>query len=379
VIVRRQGKNFKVKYRVRNGEVTFDEEEKWEQVEHEFVAVGSRVLFSGASTFIRAVDDSPGRYRAHAVLFGSPETKDLDGYYFTPDTEYHLDWFTERPWLYHHGLHPQLGGVKVGTWDDIGVDEAGVFVEGELKLAGAYREAVETLLEAEVLKPSTGTLNYMAKAADDGRFIEWPIVEISSTVVPAEARMLPITPAVMSAMKALEPLESSKGGTKMSIGDAVKEFVEQLMATKAASPAASEPEAGTEGTPAESTEGESEVADTEENEVEVTTAEVAVELAKALKFDQVIKAIGALDVGVKSVSDRLAALEGVVQGMAASESEKVKSLLEGDDWYKSLFVASKQADVMPEKAASSVAAKNQTPTTPSEGQGVFGRITGGQA
>lgn len=202
IIIMIKGKYAKVAYDFNNGDVEFAEPEDWKSVEVEYkggVARVSRI----APNPIRFVKGSELEYECHVVLFGDRETRDLEGTYFDGDTRFHLDWHTQWPWMYHHGMNKHIQLDNVGMWKSPAIDDAGVFMRGELNSRHRYLEQVQELLEDEALFPSSGTFSYMMKVADDGHILEWPIGEVSSTVAPAEFRMNPIS---QRAAKALEIL-----------------------------------------------------------------------------------------------------------------------------------------------------------------------------
>jgi len=138
---------------------------------------------------IRSFEDAEGKtkYRAMAIRFGSPEETDWYGTYFDKDTEYHLDWFRTRPWIYDHGYNPMMGPMRIGSWTDVEWTDEGIFFVGELLDHFKFREAVEELINRSVLFPSTGTLSYLMDWDwETGHMKSWPIVELSSTTRPAE-------------------------------------------------------------------------------------------------------------------------------------------------------------------------------------------------
>ena len=174
---------------------------------------------------IRSVDGST--YRAYGVLFGSAEERDLYNTYFTRDTEYYLDWYESRPWLYHHGRNPQLAAERtsrIGTWRSADIDDKGVFLEGELDRRHKYVEEIDTLIAAEILFPSSGSLQYMVRIDDDGFVKEWPIVEVSSTVSPGEWRIAAIQPAAQRAYETLTLNTKNPGGSILmtSLADRIR-------------------------------------------------------------------------------------------------------------------------------------------------------------
>ena len=88
------------------------------------------VAFGGT---IKALDDD-GRVGGYLVAFGGPEDKDLQGEYFTKDTDFHLEDYPvvgERV-LYHHGLDPQIGVKAIGKITDMRMDDVGIWVEAQI-------------------------------------------------------------------------------------------------------------------------------------------------------------------------------------------------------------------------------------------------------
>lgn len=138
---------------------------------------------------VRAVENKPGRVHSYAAIWGDETRPDWYGTWFTRETDFALDWFDKRPWLYAHAGNPFVGGAKIGEWRDADLDDYGLFFIGELEERFRYLDEVEFLMEIGYLFPSSGTLSYAARIADSGWIERWPIVELSSTVAPAEFRI----------------------------------------------------------------------------------------------------------------------------------------------------------------------------------------------
>ncbi len=202
IIVKIKGRYAKIGYSFDDGDVKFAPPEEWKSVEVEYKG-GLATVRRIAPNPIKLVDGSELEYECYGILFGSREKRDLEGTFFTKDTNLHLGWYNQRPWLYHHGLNKHVQLDNVGTWKSVEVDDTGAFFRGELDARHRYLEQVQELLSEKALLPSSGTFNYMMKVADDGEILEWPVGELSSTVAPAEFRMNPISPR---AAKALETL-----------------------------------------------------------------------------------------------------------------------------------------------------------------------------
>ena len=144
--------------------------------------------FTGGA--IKAVGEQ-GEVGGYLIVWGSPAQRDLQGEYFTPETEMRLDYYKERPVLYHHGLGDS-GSLKIGEIYDITKDDKGVYARARLFLNDANSEvrAVATgaweLTKQDKLFWSSGSLGHLVKTDPDGRITKWPLVEGSLTPTPAE-------------------------------------------------------------------------------------------------------------------------------------------------------------------------------------------------
>lgn len=142
------------------------------------------VAFGGT---IKALDDD-GRVGGYLVAFGGPEDKDLQGEYFTKDTDFHLEDYPvvgERV-LYHHGLDPQIGVKAIGKITDMRMDDVGIWVEAQLKKADDYARAIFQMIKQGKLGWSSGALPQSYRAAPDGHILSWAILEGSTTPTPAQ-------------------------------------------------------------------------------------------------------------------------------------------------------------------------------------------------
>ena len=132
--------------------------------------------------------DSAGRVGGYLVVWGNPGERDLQGEYFTPETELGLSWYPQRPVLYQHGLDGALKAAVIGSMDTLVKDETGVWAEAQLDLRQRWAQAVQRLIEKGVLGWSSGSLAHLVEVADDGHIRRWPIVEGSLTPTPAQPR-----------------------------------------------------------------------------------------------------------------------------------------------------------------------------------------------
>ena len=128
--------------------------------------------------------------------------RDLQGEYFTPQTDVGLDWYEQRPVLYHHGLDGALKAAVIGVIDTLRPDDTGLWAEAQLDLHKRYVRAVQRLVDQGVLSWSSGSLPHLVDIAGDGHIKRWPIVEGSLTPTPAEPRHTDVQ-TLKSAYKAL--------------------------------------------------------------------------------------------------------------------------------------------------------------------------------
>jgi phage head maturation protease len=140
------------------------------------------------STAVKALNPAEGRIGGYLVVWGTAQVRDLQGEYFTPQTETGLDWYDRRPVLYQHGLDGNLKAAVIGQMDTLRVDETGIWAEAQLDLREKYVRTVLKLVENGVLHWSSGSLAHLVQVADDGHILRWPIVEGSLTPTPAEPR-----------------------------------------------------------------------------------------------------------------------------------------------------------------------------------------------
>ncbi|MBL8164398.1 MAG: phage major capsid protein [Anaerolineae bacterium] len=140
------------------------------------------------ATTLKTLDTARGRIGGYLIVWGGPDTRDLQGEYFTPQTDLGLDWYPQRPVLYHHGLDGAVKAAVIGVLDTLRPDEVGLWAEAQLDMRQKYVRAVLRLVEKGVLGWSSGSLPHLAQVAADGRITRWPLVEGSLTPAPAEPR-----------------------------------------------------------------------------------------------------------------------------------------------------------------------------------------------
>jgi hypothetical protein len=160
-------------------------------------------------TAIKAIGiNGDGKIGGYLVAYGSPNQRDSGGEYFKAITDYALDYYPERPILYHHGLS-DLKAVKIGTIYKITPDENGLYAEGVLDVNHEdptirnYARKAYDMVRAGKLGWSSGSAPNLVEVEPDGFIKRWPIVEGSLTPTPAEPKRTTVS-AIKSAISALE-------------------------------------------------------------------------------------------------------------------------------------------------------------------------------
>ena len=179
-----------------------------------------------------------GRLGGYAVLWGSSAQRDLTGEYFTQETRELDAIFTAMkrlPLLYHHGADGKMETAVVGPVDVMQRDEAGLWYEAQIALAGEYRQALEGLVEQGLLGTSSGTLPAARRVERrSGRITRWPIAELSLTPTPAEPRMMETPVAEVKAAYITLGLDWTAANAAIQVDDMTDD--EAPEATKATEP-----------------------------------------------------------------------------------------------------------------------------------------------
>ncbi len=144
----------------------------------------SQIVYFPSTEYLKALDDSNYKIGGLIVAFGLP--KDSQGEYFDADTEFHLDWYNERPVLWHHGLSDNVGAQQIGTITEIQKTDKGLWAEAVLDSTLPIAQRVYELVKEGKLGWSSGSIPHLVKVASDGKIVEWPLVEASLTPNPAE-------------------------------------------------------------------------------------------------------------------------------------------------------------------------------------------------
>ena len=149
-----------------------------------------RTEYKHALRRVTIVDDVKGIIRGYAFIWGSPEHRDSYQTYFDKEAppEAGLD-FLPKMLMYEHGFD---GGIKkdiIGRVTRIWFDEIGAPFEAALdKTHAAFTRFISEIRSGK-LSTSSATAEHLAEFDSDGRFVNWPILEITLTAKPSEELM----------------------------------------------------------------------------------------------------------------------------------------------------------------------------------------------
>lgn len=119
-------------------------------------------------TAVKTINAAEGRIGGYLVIWGDHHQRDLQGEYFTPETDVGLDWYEQRPVLYHHGLDGNLKAAVIGVIDTLRPDEIGIWAEAQLDMHKRYVQAVQRLVDKGILSWSSGSLPHLVEVDRDG-------------------------------------------------------------------------------------------------------------------------------------------------------------------------------------------------------------------
>ena len=138
--------------------------------------------------------DRLGYVKGYLVRFGDTKTADLEGDFFTPQTDYGFPVSKgQRVPLnvyYHHGMDSMVGKKSIGT-GYIKMDDVGLWYEAQLDMADEYGSMIAKLCKQGKMGFSSGAAGHLVERKSMGGAAEitrWPIAEASITPTPAEYR-----------------------------------------------------------------------------------------------------------------------------------------------------------------------------------------------
>jgi hypothetical protein len=142
--------------------------------------------------------DKGVRVGGYGIVFTDPDDLDLDGQFFTRETDLWLPGDREGSvWpIYGHGMDPVLKSKRFSDepWTMV-KEDAGAWIEGQIQIADKYDEMlVEKGIKPGKMGLSTGAVSHLVRTekAEKGEWIkEWPTYENSITPQPAEWKTKP--------------------------------------------------------------------------------------------------------------------------------------------------------------------------------------------
>lgn len=185
--------------------------------------------FTGGA--IKAIGD--GKIGGYLVVYGDQNKKDSGGEWFTPETDYSLNYYPTRPVLYHHGLS-DIEAVKIGTIISIKADSVGLYAEAILDInhedptIRQYARTAYKRVLANKLWWSSGSAPNLVDIKPSGRIDRWPLIEGSLTPIPADTTGRTSVSAIKSAISALETEELEPPKEPSAKGDGETETVESV-------------------------------------------------------------------------------------------------------------------------------------------------------
>ncbi|RMH01699.1 MAG: hypothetical protein D6706_01505, partial [Chloroflexi bacterium] len=157
---------------------------------------GGKIIHKAGDTrSVKAYQEGDfGWVEGYLISWGNPNDVDLHGEYFTPRTELCLDWFSERPVLYHHGLDGSVGLRQIGKIKTVKADDVGVWVRAQIDLRDRYARAVYDMIKTHEFGWSSGSVDHLVKIAPNGEIVTWPLIEGSITPSPAQPAKTTVRP-----------------------------------------------------------------------------------------------------------------------------------------------------------------------------------------
>ena len=161
---------------------------------------------------VKALGD--GKIAGYLVRYGSPKDVDLEGDYFSKETDLGIEDGSRLPLYYQHGMDGTLKARKIGK-GTVKFDDVGAWMEAQLEMRDEYEKALYDLADAGKLGFSSGAAGHLVSREQLGKswhIKSWPIGEASLTPTPAEPRN--------SAMSIKSLLDTSKQAEVSDTDDA---------------------------------------------------------------------------------------------------------------------------------------------------------------
>lgn len=168
------------------------------------------LLFDGGA--VKALGN--GKVGGYLVRFSDENNPDLEGEYFTAETDFGDA--VRYATLYHHGMDLKIGRRRIGTVDVRVDDGVGLWVEGQLFQRDEYEKAILKLAEMGKLGWSSGAAAHTVERTKTNKathITQWYIAEASLTPTPAEPRNAAIS---LKSYKALQTNDPNKAEAEVT-------------------------------------------------------------------------------------------------------------------------------------------------------------------
>jgi len=137
---------------------------------------------------VKALGD--GKVAGYLARYGTPKDVDLEGDFFSKETDFGVDDAGKLPVYYQHGFDSQLKNRRIGR-GIVKYDDSGLWFEAQLELRDEYEKMLYELAKNGKLGWSSGAAGHLVEREQVGKSYHiksWPIAEASLTPTPAEPR-----------------------------------------------------------------------------------------------------------------------------------------------------------------------------------------------
>jgi hypothetical protein len=135
---------------------------------------------------VKAVGD--GKIEGYLVRFSTPKDPDLQGEFFTKDTDFGIH--TRLPLYYQHGFDDRLKTRRIGM-GEAHKDDTGLWYSAQIEMRDDYEKMLNEMAAAGKLGYSSGAISHLVEREAVGKahwLKSWPVGEASLTPTPAEPR-----------------------------------------------------------------------------------------------------------------------------------------------------------------------------------------------
>jgi hypothetical protein len=169
-------------------------------------------------------------FRLLAIPFGGPipspytgKGVDLDGEWFSPNTDIKPDWFAERLVDWHHGTDPLFRRTVIAKADNLVMEEDGWWVDVWLRHGEKRLDLIKRLADrgAQIFG-SSESVPGMVKKASTGEILVWPYVRETLSTSPQN------THSVLRPLKAVLEGTEPTGAFWSDIEDAMRDLGSEL-------------------------------------------------------------------------------------------------------------------------------------------------------